>query len=561
VYDLGHANATGRIYYHNAHIGTCKGGETSWEKPFGYGGSSKLCGGCFHQSHPNNKYKTISVDHVESTQSQFLSKMKLKDHLWKTNGKEEQHDDTNTTKRGPTKQLRKRPIHRYKPLTRLCDECGDINEMPAIWSCDECGYFCTSCLNQTHSTGNRQYHIVEQYCDLRVGNQWNKDKQEISDREKLLEEDRLRRIKEVMYKLDLLKYTRIIQKRFRRNKRLKSQEEARKRKLLQYRLKYKQLRIDNIERLTPYYRIKRGVGLEPTLKSDTQEEIARKHMQPLMTNGLTNKMTSSIGYVKRNILRSEFKLNGFVKMKKGYRIAFTTVDFTDVLQRGDTIRIGPTELYTIQMELSDTEINEKIKKELWKRKKKESKKKKEEEKKKPNSIEDQLRNEMHHKFKVRPFNKFCIPLNKYWYDNDATMNIYYVNNIKELAQCPPETAKDVIDGRRKRAWILKNPKKPNLDAIAAREERLLEDEQRAQFGGETDKEKDERIQKEKAATKARMNTLQNRAKLKAGGRKGRAQRMKAMKRKKAAAAKLAAEEKAREDAWNNSYEDDPNNDD
>ena len=45
VHDLGHANATGRVYYHNAHIGAGKGGETSWDKPFGYDGSSKMCEG------------------------------------------------------------------------------------------------------------------------------------------------------------------------------------------------------------------------------------------------------------------------------------------------------------------------------------------------------------------------------------------------------------------------------------------------------------------------------------------------------------------------------------
>jgi len=68
--------------------------------------------GCFHASHPVSKFKLLSADHPEDTAAQFMKKMKMKDHLWKHG---EQGGEI----------TRKRPVHRYKALTRRCDECGD----------------------------------------------------------------------------------------------------------------------------------------------------------------------------------------------------------------------------------------------------------------------------------------------------------------------------------------------------------------------------------------------------------------------------------------------------
>jgi len=68
--------------------------------------------GCFHASHPVSKFKLLSTDHPEDTAAQFMKKMKMKDHVWK-------HGETGG------ELARKRPVHRYKALTRRCDECGD----------------------------------------------------------------------------------------------------------------------------------------------------------------------------------------------------------------------------------------------------------------------------------------------------------------------------------------------------------------------------------------------------------------------------------------------------
>ena len=428
-------------------------------------------------------------------------------------------------------------------------------ERPALWSCQDCGYFCTACLNKTHSTGNRQYHSVEQYCELRTGDDaLEKDRLEELRRLQAIEDDRVRRIKEVMYQMDLLKAARVVQKCWRRIMLRKRQDNARRNALLQYRKQYAQLRQDDTQRQTPLYRVKRGFGLEPALKSDGDGEKARKRMLPLTQKGLLDKMEASVGFVKRNVLRGEYKLNGLVKMKKGYRIAYTTESVLDVLERGDTIRIGPTAIYTVQLALTEEEIEEKKREKLTVLRQLGDNAQ-------YNSTEERQQREeeivqgIKEEYKERPFNKAVVPLDDYWYDEDATLFLYYVQDTREAVSCNGETAKDIIEGRLKRAWLLANPRKPNVEAIAEQERLRKIAEQRAQFMGETDGEKDKRLQSEQAATKARMTTLKNRAKLRNGGRKGRAQRMKNMRRNKAAAAKKESEESARLEAWNNSYDD------
>lgn len=324
--------------------------------------------------------------------------------------------------------------------------------------------------------------------------------------------------------------------------------------MLQYRKQYAQLRQDDTQRQTPLYRVKRGFGLEPALKSDGDGEKARKRMLPLTQKGLLDKMEASVGFVKRNVLRGEYKLNGLVKMKKGYRIAYTTESVVDVLERGDTIRIGPTAIYTVQLALTEEEIEEKKREKLTVLRQLGDNAQ-------YNSTEERQQREeeivqgIKEEYKERPFNNAVVPLNDYWYDEDATLFLYYVQDTREAVSCNGETAKDIIEGRLKRAWLLANPRKPNVEAIAEQERLRKIAEQRAQFMGETDGEKDKRLQSEQAATKARMTTLKNRAKLRNGGRKGRAQRMKNMRRNKAAAAKKESEESARLEEWNNSYDD------
>ena len=517
MFDLGHPNSTGRKFWHNAHIGTDANGTNVWEQPFGFGGSAKYCEGCFHVAHPNDKYRLQSVDQKNSDDD-FLKKIKIKKQKWKNECE------------GTVTKHATRAVHRYKPLTRRCDECGDTDERPAIWSCNDCGFFCTSCLNLTHSTGNRQYHVIEQACELLHGNDYNKKKLEEKERARKLEEERTRLLKEAMYKIDLLKATRIIQKCWKNIKRKRKQEKERKQKVLKSRQKYKQQRRDDIERQQALYRIKRGMGLERHLKSDDLHEIARKNMQPFMVNGLHNKLIAQTSQIKRKILK-EFRLPGLVKMKKGIKIAYTTNDLTDLLERGDTIRIGPTSIYTIQGGINETDINE------------------DNANSNATPVEPEKPKEL-----LQPFNKFVIPLSDYWFSQDATMYIYYIQNITEMLACPPETAKDVINDRKQRAWLLANPPPPDLEAIEAkrlREEEKFERENRG-YNEEGNKEKEKRLKDEMAAMKAKMNKLKNRRKLSQGGKKGRAQKMKAVKKAKAAKLKAEKEEQERIENYNNS---------
>lgn len=149
MFDLGRDDSTGRKFYHNAHIGPQRGGSTSWERPFGYGGSARMCEGCFHTSHPVEKVRILSSEQPESAADNFLAAQKRKDQKWTNN------------EGGDVIKHRTRKVHRYKSIIRTCDECGDVDGRPALWSCEDCGYFCTTCLNRTHSTGNRQYHHGE----------------------------------------------------------------------------------------------------------------------------------------------------------------------------------------------------------------------------------------------------------------------------------------------------------------------------------------------------------------------------------------------------------------
>ena len=149
MYDVGRDDSTGRKFYHNAHIGPQRGGSTLWERPFGYGGSARMCEGCFHTSHPVEKVRILSSEQPESAADNFLAAQKRKDQKWTNN------------EGGEVIKHRTRKVHRYKSIVRTCDECGDVDGRPALWSCEDCGYFCTTCLNRTHSTGNRQYHHGE----------------------------------------------------------------------------------------------------------------------------------------------------------------------------------------------------------------------------------------------------------------------------------------------------------------------------------------------------------------------------------------------------------------
>ena len=514
-YDLGDENSTGRKYYYNAHIGRCKGGVTSWKRPFGYNGGAYFCEGCLHVSHPTTTHQLQNVHSEETTSHKFLDKMNIKDQKWK--------HSSSTTK---TRAVRKRAVHRYKALTKRCDECGSRTDRPAIWSCHACGYFCTQCLNTTHSVGNRQYHEIEQYCELLIGDGFDKEQLEKERLRKKKEMDRLQQVQAAMYKLDLLKATRRVQRFYRRRKIRQRQKRQQQNQLLMMRKRQQQLRVDNKYRQTSLYRVRRGLGMESFLVSDDMNEKGRKNMQFMMLKGTIPKLVGSSGRIQR-VIKKEYKLPGLVKMQQGHKIAYTTVDLTTHLKRGDYVRIGPTSIYQIQNGEQNHENEHK------------------------NDQEEEGED-------LRPFTKIVLPLSTYWWHEDGTHHIYYIQNAKEMFQtCPPESAKDVIDDRLRAAWLLANPPAPTqkaLDAIEERRKRKEEQEERdnATYFQENSKVKEKRLLEEKAQMNAKMNKLKNRAKLKAGGRKGRAQRMKSLKKNQAIAAKLAAEEEQRINQFNNS---------
>ena len=390
-----------------------------------------------------------------------------------------------------------------------------------------------------------------------MGDAWTKDKDEEEERQRRVEADRTRKLKEAMHKIDMKKSARKVQRWWRRIQKRKQQETERRRRVLKERRANDQKRKDDKRRQNPLYRVRRKVGIEPLLPSDDVEEVARKNMQVLMSNGITNKLYASGGKMKR-IARAETRLPGLVRLRKGDRAAYTTEDMTVVLERGDMIRIGPTALYKVQEVPHDNNDEEEKKK----KKKKKQKGEKEKEKEDKTSKMSDISTSNHSADELRPFNKTVIPLSDYWWFEDATMYIYFVQDPKEMLSCTPETALDVIENRKRKAWLLANPRKPNLKEEEAkrkaREEQKQKDEAYGMF--ESDKEKEKRLAEEGAIMKAKLNKLKNRAKMKAGGKKGRAQRMKSMKNNKAAALKLEAEENARSEAWRNSTDFDEDDD-
>merc|ERR1711871_791156 len=112
----------------------------------------------------------------------------------------------------------KRPVHHFKRLSQVCDEC---QQRPALWSCTICGHFCVKCLNKTHSKGARAAHAVTEFIQLTKGPAWERDMAEEEERKRAAERAEQERLQDAMDKLDILRAARLLQRNYRRRKKRK----------------------------------------------------------------------------------------------------------------------------------------------------------------------------------------------------------------------------------------------------------------------------------------------------------------------------------------------------
>ncbi len=538
----------GRVFYHNPLIGPKKGGSRDWQRPFGFGGSAKLCHACHRFTHPSSKFRVVkqrwdqpvgSTGNAAGFLAQRRNKQRrLREAELQAKGLYDKHEVE-------ARRKAKRPIHHFKPIVQVCEEC---ERRPALWSCEICGHYCGKCLNKTHSKGNRAGHSVTEFIVLTRGPGWERDMAEAEKRRREAEIDRRLRMTEAIHKVDLLKAVRCVQRHFRRKKERKSRDRERRRRELRRRDKAAQARQDAEVRISWQYRIKSGLGSAPILPSDKgKRSEAMLRQQVWRQSSVMQKGRTMINKARRGV-GADARLPGLVKVRNGDDVAYTTEDLTHLLKRGDCIRIGPIETFRIpggnNEKVSADDPDEASFSALG-----------------DEDDEGSVAVDPRTASRPRPFTKHVIPLNEWWYGEDATLHVYFVQANAPMAQWPPETGVQEIDFRA-RAWNLKqNPPKPTEEQLAAAAKHQEEKQLKAAgAGAESEKKKAERLRREKAVMEARLTKMKNRRSLRVGGKNARKNKMKSLKRAKSARAKAVADAENARQAYMRGNSDDEDND-
>eukprot|EP00946_MAST-07B_sp_MAST-7B-sp1_P000258 g258.t1 len=345
----------------------------------------------------------------------------------------------------------------------------------------------------------------------------------------------------------------MLQRYFRRRKKRRRRDDERRRRELVRRQKLAQVRRDDDKRMHWSYRLRAGLGNAPLLPSDTGgRKEAKIRQQVLWQPSIGRKGLAAISKIRRGV-GADARLPGLVKVRKGDDVAYTTEDLTHLLQRGDCIRIGPS--VTFRIPGSNNERLNGITEPQGETEAAHDRK--------SSRSEDEGESESEDPRKVRrprPFTKSILPLDEWWYGDDATLHIYFVQDNAMMAQCPPETAMQEIDARIQ-AWHLKqNPRKPTAEQLerAAERQRVVELKD-AGPGAESDAAKAERLKHEKAVLEARRKKMKNRRALRLGGKNARKHKMKSLKRAKERAARAESEAESARQVYMQGNSDDEDN--
>lgn len=177
--------------------------------------------------------------------------------------------------------------HRYEPLVIMCVEC---NARVAQWDCGTCqDEYCKRCLSAFHAKGQRQHHRYSRLSYFSVLKQQSLEKRtadalkERERRKKQREDERIQREMEIQRQNNSATLIQALIRSY-----IARQAGKRYMKLVRQTVAAKAQRLkDEKIRSSIIYKLKNVIGMTPSLKSDTAQEIsARKERRQKMQDTL-----------------------------------------------------------------------------------------------------------------------------------------------------------------------------------------------------------------------------------------------------------------------------------